>query len=122
MASVAVLVRLPCHGVALEGPFEIAVGVSALGQVGDLSRFDVDEGDVGIVPSSVCLIEGEQIFAVRAPFEALVSVLVGIVDVLEQGFLLPVLGGLYDKFGPVPEECYPLAVRGDVRLEAGLLF
>ena len=120
VASIAVFVGLPCHGLASEGPFEVAVGISAAGEVGDVSCLDVNQGHVGIVPASVSLPVAEYVVAVRAPFESLVTVLVGVVDSFEKGFFLSVLKVLDYEFGAVTVVCHPLAVRGHVRLEAGL--
>ena len=122
VASVTVFVRFPDHCVAVKGPFEISVGVAAESQVGESAAFDVDQGYVAVVPSSLAHIVRKQVLAVRRPLEPQVAIGVGIVDVLQKGFLLSVLEVADDQLGPVPEEGYPFPVRGDDWLETGLSF
>ena len=74
VASETILVRLPDHGFSAECPSEGHVVVTALCKVGHFFRVDVHEGDVHVVPSSVCLICGEKIVAVRTPFEVYVAI------------------------------------------------
>ena len=120
VAAVTVLVGLPGHGLAAEGPAEAAVRVAAPGQVGDLARAHLDQGNVGVVPTAVGLIGGQQILTVGAPGERLVAVLVGVVRAFEQRLDLAALGGLDHKFRAVAQIGHPLAVGRDDRLEAGL--
>ena len=74
VAAVSGLVRGPSHRLSAEGPSESAVAVSAFGQVCDVAILDIDQSYILIVPASVCLIVAEDVSAVRAPCEALVSV------------------------------------------------
>ena len=74
VAPVAGLVRRPCHGLSVECPAEIAVTVSAFRKVCDSAVLQIYQSRILIVPATVCLIVAQDISAVRAPFEALVTV------------------------------------------------
>ena len=93
-----------------------------MGQVRDLAALYVDQRDVGIVPSAVDLVVAKEIFAVRAPLEALVAVSVGVIHAFKQRLFLSVLGRFDDQFGPVAQERHPFPVRRDNGLEACLAF
>ena len=122
VAAVAGTVRSPGHRLAAQSPAEIAVGVSAPGQVGDLAGLDFDQGDVGVVPASVRLVLAQQELAVRTPFEAQVPVLVGIQGAREYGFLLAGLEVPDHDVGPVPEVGELLSVGGNGGIGAGDAF
>ena len=74
MTPVSVLVGLPYHCLAAESPAEGAVIVSALRQVRNFFSVNVYEGNVAVVPSAFCLVGGQKIMAVRAPFKRNVAV------------------------------------------------
>ena len=120
MAAISVLVRFPKHSLSAKCPVKIAVAISAFGKVRYLTVFNIDYGNVRVIPSAVRAVVYEDVLAVRTPFERLVSVLVRVVRALEKRFLLTSFRALYDELGAVPQECHPLAVRRYCRLEAGL--
>ena len=122
MAAVTGTVALKGHCLAAEGPSEAVVAVAAASQVGDGAVFEADQCDVFVVPSAVSLVVAKEEAAVGAPAEGLVSVLIGIVRSLEEGFGLAAGCGLDNQFGPVPEVCHLFSVGGDGGLETGLTF
>ena len=120
MAAVTGTVGAEGHGLASECPAEIAVAVTASGEVGQLSVLDVHESDIAVVPSAFALVSNEKVLAVRAPFEFLVTVGVGVVHTLEKALLLLTVHAAYHQLGAVAKEGDPFAVRRNCRLEAGL--
>ena len=74
MAAVTGTVGAEGHGLATERPAEIAVAVTASGEVGPFSVLDVHKSDVAVVPSAFALVSNEKVLAVRAPFEFLITV------------------------------------------------
>ena len=123
MAAVAGLVALPGHGLAAHRPLEIAVGIAAQGEVGDLSGFHIYQADIIVIHALLALIAGEDVTAVRAPLETEVAVGIGIIDAFgDEDLLLAAVGAADHQPGAVAQICQPLAIGRHARLEADLSF
>ena len=77
MAAITGTVGRPYHSLAVEHPFRVAVGITALCQIGCLAAsVGFYECDVFVVPSSHANVRSKKPLAVRRPLIVLIAVTV----------------------------------------------
>ncbi len=124
MAAITGTVALEEHRLAAEHPLAVAIAIAAVGEIVNLLAVSLDESDVGVVPSAVADIAGEEPLAVWTPLKPDVAIGVRVVVLaVEHGAHLLRLQVDDAQGGTVFVECHLLAIgtvgrilRGEIGL------
>ena len=123
MAPIASSVGAEEDGLATEDKLTLGIVITTLGEVDDFTRsIGLDQSAVGVHPAPDTDVVRQDPLPVRAPAEVLVTIGIGIVELLVEHLRLLTRSEVVDIYsGAVSEEGHTLAVGGEEGLEARLL-